>query len=85
MRRLSVLVVCILLVSVAGSAVADDDVLTRFWKEQREAAQPQAMQAHVAPGVPASKTLVGLEFTGDELQGGRLAGTIAAYQAHALA
>jgi len=62
MRRLSVLVVCILLVSVAGSAVANDDVLTRFWKEQREAAQPQAMQAHVAHGTPASKTLVGLEF-----------------------
>ena len=62
MRRLSLLVVCIFLVSVSGFASADDDLLTRFWKEQREAAQQPAMQAQAAPGVPAAKTLVSLEF-----------------------
>jgi hypothetical protein len=62
MRRLSVLVVCVLLFSIAGSAVADDDLLVNFWKEQREAAKAQQRQAAAASGRPMNKSFVGLEF-----------------------
>ena len=58
MRRCSTLGVCALVISVAGAALAEDDVLTRFWQEQRAAEQPR----RAAIQSPSTKDLVGIEF-----------------------
>jgi hypothetical protein len=58
MRRCSTLVVCALVISVAGIALADDNLLTRFWEEQRAAEKP----ARMATQNPATKDLIGIEF-----------------------
>jgi len=58
MRCFSTLVVCALVISVAGIALADDSVLTKFWEEQRSAEQPGRM----ATQGPSTKALVGIEF-----------------------
>jgi len=55
--RFGAFALCVFLVALGVEASDQDDVLTHFWKEQRQSQQPQTMGS-----APGTKEMTGVEF-----------------------
>ncbi len=62
MLRSACCFVSLLVISVTGSVCANDNLLTRYWQEQRSLPQVQATRDRVAAQASQAKALVGMEF-----------------------